>query len=499
MKSAVLTRKEIKRKWDAYVLGVFEGEKDPLFRAGKLDKRTKAFLAHVFESKRFKAKEKEVFSLCLPGYERSCSILLAGLGKRDGFNLEKLRSVIGCVMAQAKKQKASSMLIEIDSFLRQGILLKDAARATLEAAKLSNYRFDKYKTKANGRIEIREMDIVCGSDDAKKDVKEGMRMGNLLSDAVNAARSLAMEPANVLTPMALAEKALEVARDAGVAAKVLNEDQIRKLGMGGLLGVAQGSQESPKFVIMEYFPSGNSKDPVVLVGKGITFDSGGISIKPSSGMDQMKYDMSGASAVMMTLWLAGKLKLPFPVVGLAPICENLPSRKPQRPGDVIKIMNGKTVEVANTDAEGRLILADALCYALRYKPRYLIDLATLTGACRSVLGEYGIGVMGNHVELLKKIKDSGEKSGERCWEFPFWDEYKEHMKSEVADIRNIGKGVAGATIGGKFLEEFVGGTPWVHLDIASTAWFDENHDYLGRGATGAGVRLLADFLRELSR
>jgi leucyl aminopeptidase len=215
-------------------------------------------------------------------------------------------------------------------------------------------------------------------------------------------------------------------------------------------------------------------------------------------MEKMKYDMSGAAAVIAALSLAAKMDLPFKVIGLAPACENLPSARPQRPGDIVTIFNGKTVEVINTDAEGRMILADGLSYAAKLNPRYIIDLATLTGSCRATFGEYAIGMMGNNRALLDGLRDAGEKSGERCWELPLWDEYKDHIKGEFADLKNVGKGTAGAIIGGKFLEEFVDNLPWAHLDIASTGWFDENHAYISRGPSGAGVRVLAQFLKDLA-
>jgi len=500
MKSLIGTDQELKKKWDAVLLGVFEKEKNPLEPLGKIDKKSREFLEGVFQSGRFKAKEKEIFTVCLPGCAKMCAVFLAGLGKKESFTSEKLRQVMGLALGQARKYKVNSLGVVLSSLRVQNVSAREKSCVIFEAIGLGLFRFDKYKSSQNGKTGIRELGILCGRADEKKEIKEGMNLGNLLAQAANWARTSAMEPANNLTPKIFAERAKELAGDAGVTVKILDVEQVKKLGMGGFLGVAQGSHEPPQFIILEYSPAfANVKDPVVLVGKGITFDSGGISIKPSAGMEHMKYDMAGAAAVIAAVWIAAKLKLPVHVVGLAPACENLPSERPQRPGDVVKMMNGKTVEVVNTDAEGRMILADALCYGLKYKPRYMIDLATLTGACRNLFGEYAIGLMGNHRELLALVTKAGEARGERCWELPLWDEYKEHLKSDVADLKNIGKGVAGAMIGGKFLEEFVKDSPWAHLDIASTAWFDENHDYILRGPSGAGVRLLAQFLIDLSK
>ena len=277
--------------------------------------------------------------------------------------------------------------------------------------------------------------------------------------------------------------------------QVLEVSQAEAMGMGAFVAVAQGSQEPGKFIVLEY-NKGKGLDTIALVGKGITFDSGGISIKPSENMERMKDDMSGAAAVMATMQAASRLQLPLHLVGIMPATENLPSGKAYKPGDILKTLSGQTVEVISTDAEGRLILSDALTYSLRYQPKAIIDLATLTGACVIALGDYVIGLFGNDESLLRRIEEASSKTGEKAWRLPLWDDYFEYLKSDAADFRNVGTRAAGAIIGAIFLSKFVGKIPWVHLDIAGPASIEKERPYIPRGGTGAGVRLLIQLLRD---
>jgi leucyl aminopeptidase len=300
-----------------------------------------------------------------------------------------------------------------------------------------------------------------------------------------------------MTPTILAEQAHQMAKDCHLKCEVLDRKDIEKLGMGLLLGVAQGSEEPPKFIILEHRGGKRGQGNLVFVGKGITFDSGGISIKPADGMERMKYDMSGGAAVIGALRATALLKVPQNVIGLIPATENLPSGKATKPGDVHRAMNGKTAEIINTDAEGRLILGDALAYAARYKPVACVDLATLTGACVVALGHEAIGMMGNAQgeALMDRLRQAGMRTGERVWQLPLWDEYLEHVKSDVADVKNVGMGRAAGTIAGAaFLVKFVDDYPWVHLDIAGTAWADRDQPYKPKGGTGVGVRLLTQMV-----
>lgn len=498
MKCSAVLKSEVKEKWDALAVGFFEGEKDSLNALGKLDKNLKELIEHVFQAKKFEGKDREMFFTYLPGLKSAAAVYFVGLGKKENHNSEKLKSIISRLLKHAEAQKFNALALDLKSVAPGKISSLDLGRAVEEARVLSTFRFDKYKSKPEKRKELHSIDLLCHDALERKEVQAGIKLGRWVAEAANIARTLASEPANQLTPKVLASRAEELAKEAGLKCDILNENEIKKLNMGGLLGVAQGSHEPPRFIVLETNVENKSQKPVVLVGKGITFDSGGISLKPANDMEKMKYDMSGAAAVIATMWLAAKLDLPFKVIGLAPTCENLPSERPQRPGDIVTISNGKTVEVINTDAEGRMILADALSYAVKLGPRYIIDLATLTGSCRATFGEYAIGMMGNNRNLIDSLKDAGEKSGERCWELPLWDEYRDHIKGEFADLKNVGKGTAGAITAGKFLEEFVDKQPWAHLDIASTGWFDENHAYISRGPSGAGVRILAQFLKDLA-
>jgi leucyl aminopeptidase len=307
------------------------------------------------------------------------------------------------------------------------------------------------------------------------------------------ARNLANAPGNELYPETLAEKARNLGSEFGFDVTVLEEPELKDLGMGGILGVAQGSSRSPRLIILEYGKS--SGKPVVLVGKGVTFDSGGISIKPSANMAEMKMDMSGAAAVIGTFEAVARLKLPVRIVGLIPAVENMPSGSSLRPGDILRHYGGKTSEVDNTDAEGRLILADALGYASQFKPAAVVDLATLTGACVVALGHQASGMMGNDAPLMARLKAAGEETYERVWELPMFDEYEKLIKSDVADVKNVGGRWAGAITAAWFLKKFTGTYRWAHLDIAGTAILEDASEYHQRGGSGVGVRLLTEFLR----
>jgi len=308
-------------------------------------------------------------------------------------------------------------------------------------------------------------------------------------------RDMISAPSNEMTPSIMAQKAQEVAKRKNVTCTVLDRKKMQELGMNALLAVASGSQEEPKFIILEY-SGGRKKDaPVVLVGKGLTFDSGGISLKPSDKMEEMKTDMSGGAAVIAALRAAADLKLPLNIVGLVPATENLPDGRAYKPGDILRSYSGKTIEVLNTDAEGRLVLADTLAYSARFRPAAVVDVATLTGACVIALGEEVIGMLGTDEELKREIRNAGEKTGERVWELPLWENYHEQIKSDIADYKNTGGRPAGTITAAAFLSKFVGDFPWVHLDIAGPAWTTKDKAYIPKGASGIPVRLLVEFLR----
>jgi len=343
---------------------------------------------------------------------------------------------------------------------------------------------------------VEELTLVEFDESKLPEVQEGARVGQIVAEAVCLARDLSNRPANLATPTHLAETAQRLAQDLGLRCQVLERADMEALGMGALVGVARGAEEPPKFIILEYGADRPNLPTIVLAGKGITFDAGGISLKPADKMEEMKHDMSGAAAVLATLQAVARLALPLHVVGLVPATENLPSGRAFKPGDVLKALSGTTIEVISTDAEGRLVLADALAYARRFNPAAVIDVATLTGACVVALGHVASGLMGTSETLMARIKAAAQHTGEKVWELPLWEEYAELIKSDVADVKNVGGRPGGAIIGGMFLKRFAEGYPWAHLDIAGTAYTDKVGPYTAKGATGVGVRLLVRLLQD---
>ena len=372
---------------------------------------------------------------------------------------------------------------------------EQVAQAVAEGALLGLYQYTPYKTV--GREDLKEMEELNIITDAKEFslVESAVKKARIIADAVYFARDLISAPANEMTPSIMAQKAREIARRKNVSCKILDKDKMKEMGMNALLAVASGSNEEPKFIILEYTGGRKSAAPVVLVGKGLTFDSGGISIKPADKMDEMKTDMSGGAAVMGAIMAAADLHLGLNITGLIPATENLPGGSAYKPGDIVKSYSGKTIEVLNTDAEGRLILADALAYASTYKPQAVIDVATLTGACIIALGDNVIGMLGTDDKLKKEIDKAAKTSGELVWELPLWESYDELIKSDIADYKNSGGRAAGTISAAKFLSKFAPDAPWVHLDIAGPAWTGKDKPYIPKGASGVTVRLLVEFLR----
>ncbi len=435
--------------------------------------------------KRFSGKDSETLLIG--------STFFVGLGKKSKHTLEKTRRAAAKLLGQAKSLRVASAAVRLESF-RGVFSAEETAGALVEGARLSDYRFEKYKSSPSPSRDLDTFLLIAKGDKVQKAVAEA----EIISEGVLFTRDLANEPANIMTPVKLAQSAKEMAAKNGLRCRVLGKKEIEALKMGGLLGVSQGSVYPPQLIILENKVKTGA--PVVLVGKGITFDTGGISIKPSNDMDKMKFDMCGAAAVIGAMKVVANLKLPVRVIGITPVCENMPGSRAQRPGDIIRCLNGKTVEVLNTDAEGRLILADALAYAQRFKPRAVVDIATLTGSCAATFADLATGLMGTDTDLVKRLKEAGEKTGERCWELPLWEEYLDLIKATYADIQNISKKSAGTITAGMFLREFTDGKPWAHLDIAGTAWNEGGPKALSPiGATGVGVRLFVEFLKGYSR
>lgn len=483
-----------REKTEALIGVFFEGAKQPEGALKGLDTALKGKISALLKSGDAKGKPNEVSLVRTDGLISSPRLFLIGLGKKDKLQPETLRQVAGTAAKVLKKYRLGAGTILLDTFLTPKFSPEALGEGVAEGARLGAYAFERYKTvREEPKKELEKITLLTDRLNPAR-IERGVRIAETVTDSVYRVRDLISEPSNEVTPPKLAAVAKEIGRKTGIKVTVLEKEAIQKLGMGGLLGVSRASHEGPRFIIMEYNLSQKKRPLFVFVGKGITFDTGGISIKPANNMEQMKYDMSGAAAVLGTLEAAARLKLPFRIVGLAPTCENMPGGHAYKPGDILKALNGKTIEVKNTDAEGRLILADALSYAQRYKPNAVIDLATLTGACIIAVGNFVIAGMTNNDRLLKKVIQSGESSGERVWQLPLWEEYSELIKSDIADIKNTGDGTAGTITGAAFLKEFVD-YPWVHLDIASRAWTEKDLPYIPKGATGIGVRLLLSFLR----
>lgn len=462
----------------------------------------KGGLETLIESSDFKGKTNDVITTYTDKDSRSKRLMLKGLGNSKEITLEKLRKAYAQAAKAANKLKLSTVGFEIpDLSLIKSVVnysIADITQAICEAIILSQYEYKKYVSK-NNNSKIEEVVLFTDSPKHTREINETMKETKMICDAVYLTRDIGNEPSNILTPDSFADLVKKASTKAGYSVTIYDEKKIKQMGMGGITAVGQGSDNPARFLILQYFGSTKSEKPVVLVGKGVTFDSGGISIKPAGNMDQMKMDMCGASAVVGTFEVIARLKPKLNLIGLIPSVENMPGGNAYKPGDIIKSYGGTTIEVLNTDAEGRLILADALEYAANYKPKAVIDLATLTGAALICFGHQCAGIMGNNKDLVKKLFDAGEKTYERLWELPLYDEYDALMKSEFADIKNIGPSrLAGTIMGGIFLKKFVKNSyPWVHLDIAGTAFVSEASEYISSYATGFGVRLLVDYLKNL--
>jgi leucyl aminopeptidase len=459
-----------------------------------VDLEWKGFISDLMRQGDFKGELFQCRLLYSQGALPAKRVLLAGLGKKGEFDLEKWRGAASKAGQLIRDSGMKQFAFQVKKF--DGFSEEDLAESFVTGLLLGTYQFNEFKTLERDKIkEIEELILLGETDGEIKSLGDGLKTGQIISEAVCMARDLVNGPSNKITPTVLAEKAQQIAKDHGMEIQVFEVSQAEAMGMGAFVAVAKGSQEPGKFITLEY-NKGKGLDTVALVGKGITFDSGGISIKPSERMERMKDDMSGAAAVLAAMRVVSKLQLPLHLVGIIPATENLPSGKAYKPGDILKTLSGQTVEVISTDAEGRLILSDALTYSLRYQPKAIIDLATLTGACVIALGDYVIGLFGNDVSLLKRIEEASGKTGEKVWRLPLWDEYFEYLKSDVGDFRNVGTRAAGAIIGGIFLSRFVEKIPWVHLDIAGPASIDKERPYIPSGGTGVGVRLVVQLLRD---
>lgn len=489
-----------KEPGEILILSHYEGE-SLTEEAAAIDKATGGKIREVIASAEFTGKFLQILVLRTGGKIASPRLLLLGLGKRSEVTLDRIRQGMGRAATHVRDMGLNQLSTQLHG---KGLLrasVHDVAEAMVEGVLLGLYQFQTFKTDRESLPkEVRDCTLVDPDEKKVVEMQMGALRGKLIAESANYVRELCNTPSNIVTPSRLAEEAKRIGSEYNMRVEVLERSDIERLGMGAFLAVARGTVEPPKFIVLEYEGAKRKGAPVVLVGKSVTFDSGGISLKPADNMEQMKYDMSGGATVLGVMRVAAQLKVPMNIVGLLPATDNMPSGTAIHPGDVVTTLSGKTVEIINTDAEGRLCLADALAYALRYKPVALIDLATLTGAVVVALGNHAMGLMGNDPKLIAEIQKAGEETGERAWPLPLWDDYFGQIKSDVADLKNTGGRPGGTITAALFLKQFVGETPWVHLDIAGTSWnSDGGRPYIPKGSTGVALRLLVQYLMNLSK
>jgi leucyl aminopeptidase len=454
-----------------------------------LDAAAGGAIARGYQSGDFRGKRDE--TLLLYPATGPARLLLIGIGNPGGNVASAVRRGSAIAARRATQARVADAALLVVAEARGGLSAEDTTRMAAEGASFGAWRYlDLKRPSDEPRVDLAHLAILESGDGAA--AARGHTVGSAIAAGQALARSLQVLPGNTCTPTFLGEQARELAKRHGMGVTVMDKAAVVKEGMHALLAVAQGSAEEPRFIAIEY--KGSTDAPVVLVGKGVTFDTGGISIKPAQSMEDMKFDMSGAAAVLGTFEMLGRLKPKVHVVGLIPSAENMPSGTSYRPGDVVQSHFGKSIEVVNTDAEGRLLLADALSYARRYKPAAVVDTATLTGAVVSALGHSAIGLMGNDEPLMEELRQAGERADERAWPLPLWDDYRDLIKSDIADVKNSGGRPAGTITAAWFLKEFVEGYAWAHLDIAGTAYSDRDDATRGKGPTGMAVRLFSEFV-----
>ena len=481
----------------AAIVNLFEAVDHPGGATGAVDQALDGAISRLIAEGEIKGKLNEVTIIHTLGRIAPARVVVMGLGKQEDFTLDKIRGVAAGALKRLRRIGVERVTTITHGAGIAGLEPEKAAQALVEGSILGLYTFRKHMTKEPEYGEIEELIIVERDQSKIPALERGCNVGRVMAEATNLARDMINEPGNAMTPADMAEMAKKVAAEWGLEYEVLDREQMQELGMGALLGVAQGSRQPPKLIRLTY--KGGGEGTLGILGKGITFDSGGISIKPAQGMPDMKGDMAGGAAVIAAMRALGELKLPINVTGLVPATENLPDGAALKPGDILKAMNGKTIEIDSTDAEGRLILADALGYARKLGLSPLVDVATLTGACAVALGPVCTGAFGNNQEIVDKVIKAGEEAGEKIWQMPMYEEYKELNKSDYADIKNSGGRNGGAITAAQFLAEFSEDTPWVHLDIASTSFAEKEGAYTPKGGTGVTVRTLVNLALALSQ
>jgi leucyl aminopeptidase len=481
---------------DAVVVGVYADEKKLRDPAGRVDQAAGGAVRNVLEAEKFQGKIGQVTHIHTNGTLPSRRVVVVGLGRRTDTTAESVRRAASAGLRRARDLGAKNVAIEV---LGDRLPARQRAQSVVEGAILGTYTFDRYKReKTDKHVETLRLAEPDGRH--RREATEGARRGQVFAEATWFARDLINAPANDVHPTHLAQVAAEIAKAGGVKLQVLERADCKKLGMGAFLGVAAGSEQPPKFIHLSWTPSGRARRRVAIIGKGITFDSGGLDLKSAEGMLRMKDDMSGAAAVLGIMRALPALKPAVEVHGLIAATENMPSGSAIRPGDVLRAMNGTTIEIGNTDAEGRLTLADGICYAIqKINADEIVDMATLTGACVVALGPLVSGLFSNNNDLAKRLLAAADAAGERVWRLPLVDEYREHLKSDVADMNNVGPRGGGAITAGLFLKEFAGDRPWAHLDIAGPAFLEKDTPLAPKGGTGCAVRTILSFLTDSGR
>lgn len=479
-----------KQRGACVVVGIFESKK--LTDSAKvLDKITQGYIKNILALGDMEGKINTSLMLHNVPNILFKRVLLIGLGKEQEFKEKTFLTAINTALSALQETTATDATLFLSDFPVSERTNEWKVMQLVIAATSSNYRFDQLKSKPdNNQSSLRRMVLYIDDRTELAACEESLQQGLAIAHGMSLAKDLGNLASNICTPTYLVKQAKDLAKAHKLKASVLEEKDMEKLGMGSLLAVARGSEQPAKLIVLEYHGSGKKENPIVLVGKGVTFDTGGISLKPAADMDEMKFDMSGAASVLGTLRAIAEINLPINVVGIIPATENMPSGKATKPGDVVTSMSGQTIEILNTDAEGRLILCDALTYAERYHPKVVIDIATLTGACVIALGNFTTGLLSNDDQLAEELLSAGEQTGDRAWRLPLWDEYQDLLKSNFADFANIGGRAAGTITGACFLSRFTKNYRWAHLDIAGTAWKSGKE----KGSTGRPVPLLTQFL-----
>jgi len=483
----------------ALAVAVFKGEKTDDGFLKKLDDLSGGLVKSAIESEEFSGKEGETSYFHLVGNTKlkAKRLMLVGVGEKTEYKAAQLSNMSGTAVRALRSKNAKSIAVIPRPANSDG----EMAAAAVEGAYIALFDPDKYRTVDKEQKSVDQL-VVVFDGGAEDKLQRGVQAGKIIGESINFTRDLANEPGAYMTPTDMAERAREVANEFGLSIDVLDEARMEQEGMGSLLSVTRGSEQPAKLIILKYTPVGfdeNNKELLTFVGKGVTFDSGGISLKPGENMELMKYDMTGGATVIGVMRAIAQLKPPIPILGVAPCTENLPSGKATKPGDVVRAMTGKTIEIINTDAEGRLILADAIAYAKKLGATKVIDMATLTGAVSIALGDVNAAVLGTDQELIDEIIEAGQQVGEKFWQLPLDKEYTKQIKSDIADIKNVGGRKAGTITAAAFLKEFADGLSWAHLDIAGTAWGDDAKPYRSKGPTGICVRTLLRIVERASK